>query len=207
MDDTNLDQYVDIQKYRTKNLSRNHLANIVRMKLLLQHGGLWVDATVFCTKPLDSWFPAVVQPSGFFAYANPGPDRLCANWLLYSEPNNPLVHHWLAASEAFWETRQDTTEYFWMHRLFGELYATNSQVKQLWDATPKLPACRPGPLDLAAKNMFTRQHFSAKQEIQNRVHPLYKLTWKCGDFLQEYKKHTVLYFLFTTHLGTAKTFL
>src|SRR6516165_4866570 len=43
----------------------------VRIELLHRYGGVWVDATTLCMRPLDQWLPDRLS-SGFFAFANPG---------------------------------------------------------------------------------------------------------------------------------------
>ena len=65
--------------------SPNHRANVLRMELLARHGGVWVDATCFCVRPLDEWLPAQMS-SGFFAFARPARSRLLANWFLAARP-------------------------------------------------------------------------------------------------------------------------
>src|ERR1022692_2049355 len=36
-------------------LSIQHAADMLRLDLLANHGGVWVDATCFCVRPLDEW--------------------------------------------------------------------------------------------------------------------------------------------------------
>ena len=52
--DDNYKQYVDIPKWveekRNKGIiSRTHYSDILRLSLLAQHGGMWIDSTFFCT--------------------------------------------------------------------------------------------------------------------------------------------------------------
>lgn len=42
-----------LEKYRDGQISKTHFSDIVRLNLLAQQGGLWVDATVFMTRDLD----------------------------------------------------------------------------------------------------------------------------------------------------------
>lgn len=66
------------------------LSELVRLDLLHRHGGVWVDATCWCARPLDDWIFSVTE-SGFFAFQHPGPDRLAASWFLASEPGHPII--------------------------------------------------------------------------------------------------------------------
>ena len=53
-------------------LSMQQRANMVRVALLADHGGAWVDATLLPARPLADWLPALVAPSGFFAHRTRG---------------------------------------------------------------------------------------------------------------------------------------
>ncbi len=62
----------------------------IRLELLRRHGGVWADATVYCWQPLDSWLPACAR-TGYFAFRDPGPDRMASSWFIASEPDHPLL--------------------------------------------------------------------------------------------------------------------
>jgi len=66
-------------------------ANLVRLALLLRHGGVWADATTLCVRPLDELIHELVAPSGFFAFTNASRERLLSNWFLAALPNHPIV--------------------------------------------------------------------------------------------------------------------
>lgn len=69
-----------------QSLQPYRLSDLTRVNLLARHGGVWVDATCYCMKPLDEWLPDCLG-SGFFAFDRPGPDRVMANWFLASPSN------------------------------------------------------------------------------------------------------------------------
>ena len=56
-------------------------SDLVRIDLLARYGGVLVDATALCAKPLDDWLPDVMG-SGFFAFDAPAPDRMISSWFL-----------------------------------------------------------------------------------------------------------------------------
>src|SRR5579862_9072654 len=43
-----------------------HFADLARLALLERHGGVWVDATAYCARPLDEWLDGYTT-EGFFA--------------------------------------------------------------------------------------------------------------------------------------------
>jgi hypothetical protein len=107
LDDTSISQYVDLLEdlgcHKIKQLTTQKKANLIRLKLLIKHGGVWADATCFCNKPLDEWIPEAA-PGGLFMFSNPGRDRLISNWFIAAAKNNHLletlykhqVNYWLS---------------------------------------------------------------------------------------------------------------
>lgn len=54
----NLERYVNIDekiinKYQRGVLKHAHFSDIIRLNLLARYGGLWVDATIYCSDPID----------------------------------------------------------------------------------------------------------------------------------------------------------
>jgi hypothetical protein len=93
LSDENLSDYIDsdsLATLKSLDIKLQKLANLIRLYLISTHGGVWVDATCFCCQPLDSWLPDYMA-SGFFAFRNPGPDRILANWFLAAKKGNPLA--------------------------------------------------------------------------------------------------------------------
>ncbi len=82
-----LDQSVDMSR---ADIGIQHKADLIRISLLAEHGGVWADASIYCAKPLNDWLPAALQ-SGFFAFSNLRRDCLLSNWFLASVAGNPLV--------------------------------------------------------------------------------------------------------------------
>ena len=115
------------------------LSDIIRTELLATYGGVWVDSTLYCTRPLDEWLPNNM-PNGFFAFASPGPDRMLASWFLATTPDHYLIQEWRRRVRAYWFTREEAGAYFWLHYLFGDAYGEDSEFRRLWDAVPKITA-------------------------------------------------------------------
>ena len=90
---TSLSEWVDLEQAidpERRDLDMRKVADVARLCLLRQHGGVWADATSFCLRPLDDWLDAAYA-SGFFAFRNPAKDRMMANWFIAAEPDNALL--------------------------------------------------------------------------------------------------------------------
>ena len=120
IDDNNLMNYVNLKNYipniDNKSIEKCHLSDIIRSILLKLYGGLWVDTTTFCNKPLNDWLPNYIN-EGFFAFEKPGPDRLISNWFLYSEKNNYIIDKWCNKTLEYYVINNKAHTYFIHHYL------------------------------------------------------------------------------------------
>jgi hypothetical protein len=92
LDENTVSTYADLSDLPDF-LPRRFAADLLRLRLLKAHGGVWTDATVFCHKPLDDWLP-LMAASGFFCLVNPGQDRWFSSWFLASQQDHDLVSSW-----------------------------------------------------------------------------------------------------------------
>jgi Capsular polysaccharide synthesis protein len=108
----------------------NHRSNVLRLELLSRYGGVWADATCFCVQALDDWLPGVAG-SGFFAFAQPGPDRPLSSWFLAASPANLLVVRWLERMGAYWcdHVFRDNA---WLRDRLGRHLTSSSRRRALW---------------------------------------------------------------------------
>ena len=81
----NLHEYVKLpdyinEKHEKEIISHTHYSDLVRLQLLIEHGGTWIDSTVLCT---SRKFEYVMHfPLFFFHYSN---------WFMVSAPDNQLL--------------------------------------------------------------------------------------------------------------------
>lgn len=166
-----------LQSVIAKNLPMEALSNVIRAELLKRHGGVWVDATAYCLRSLDGWIHAAAA-GGFFAYDRPGPDRMLATWFLAAEPGSRIVDIWLRRAYAYWRDRAERHTYFWFHGLFREAYASDEELRALWDATPKISTGGPDAFSPYAEHLFRPVADSDRLLVETAQTQLLKLTHK-----------------------------
>jgi hypothetical protein len=188
LDDTTWPSMVSLDGIQRSSLgiSRTNFSDLVRIALLDQRGGCWVDATTFCTQPLDEWLPACIE-QGFFAFDRPAKDLMLSSWFLYAEPGNYIVKKWCQATMDYYlaKPKDKKQPYYNFHYLFADLYKTDTRFRRMWDAVPKRSADGPHQLQ---KSLFKPMDDSIRQRMQEQ--PLSKLTYK-GDF-RNYSEDSVL---------------
>ncbi len=103
LDETNYGDYADVGAILASDndLKLQAKADVIRIQLLARHGGVWVDATCYCCRPLDEWLPEHAA-TGFFAFSKPAKNRLLDIWFLASAPGHPLTARLWEATESYW---------------------------------------------------------------------------------------------------------
>ncbi|WP_283160047.1 capsular polysaccharide synthesis protein [Microcystis aeruginosa FBCC-A68] len=71
------------------------LSDLLRINLLCQYGGVWVDATCFCCLSLDDWLTEYTK-QGFFALNHINKNKLIDSWFLAADKESYLIQQWCA---------------------------------------------------------------------------------------------------------------
>ncbi len=118
----NISDYVQFpdyitDKWKTGQISNTHLTDLLRLELLIQYGGMWVDATVFCS---DSNIPDYIFNSNLFMYQclKPGRDghsHLISSWLISAKTNNKILMATRKLCYEYWKTHNDLMDYYLLH--------------------------------------------------------------------------------------------
>lgn len=104
-----------LQKYQQGKISKAHYSDIVRCSLLAQYGGIWMDATVYLTRPV----PASLFAHDFSSLRFDGSsaDEAIGHgywtaYLLASQPGSALVTTVRDLFFRYWQTHDTLIEYF-----------------------------------------------------------------------------------------------
>lgn len=205
----NLSEYIDISKEIPElNLSKiNKLcySDIVRLFLLKNYGGVWVDSTTFCNKPLDDWIPEQT-----YLFKNPYDDfRMVSSWFISSGEEGKrsyIINKWYETMIKYWKDRisnNDTSRFegCWVHRLFGVCHNSDNLFREIWDSYPKM-GCKYrysrgiGPHFFVPYEKYFHEMLDndIKDIIDSKVHPVYKLNHKVSMSLD----NTSIGYLFKT---------
>ena len=114
----NYNQYVELpeialRRYENRQISHAHFADIIRMNLLTQQGGLWLDATMLITAPIDESifsrpiFSIKTKPSGYFVS-----ECRWAVFALACQRNNMLMAYVSQAFENYLKDNDILIDYF-----------------------------------------------------------------------------------------------
>lgn len=166
---------LDLPDFSRKSITPASFSDLVRISLLNEFGGIWVDATVLCRRPLDDWiFPLLGE--GFFAFSRPCEGRELSSWFLaVDRPAHPVVNAWHDCVRAYWGSRSQASTYFWFHSLFEELCAVDGAVKRCWQRVFKFSAVIP---HRAQSLGLDNENEDAIAELFDEASPVLKLSYR-----------------------------
>jgi hypothetical protein len=139
LDEKSLSEYIDLpgvimDKYRREQIRRAHFADIVRVELLHNHGGFWLDSTCFVTSPI----PQFIVDQDFFVFMA-GSIRAAShiqNCFIRARRGAPLLEGWRAMIHEYWMHEPNAIDYFMHQLLFKKLVQNNPRAIELFDHMP-----------------------------------------------------------------------
>lgn len=124
--DNNIKDYVQFpdyiqEKYEKGFITRTHMTDLLRLELLIRYGGMWLDATVFCS---SSKIPDYFFDSDLFFYQllKPGRDgnsSYISSWLMTAKTNNRILMATRELCYAYWKDNNEMWDYFLLHDFMG----------------------------------------------------------------------------------------
>lgn len=110
-----------IEKLKKGQITLTHFSDLLRLELLINHGGLWLDATVFCS---GGNIPDSIVNSDLFVFRSlkPGADgraTVLSSWLMYAKTNNKILRATRELLYAYWERNTYMVDYFLIHQFFS----------------------------------------------------------------------------------------
>lgn len=204
LDLANVETYFDISKWEDRKMAWCAKADMLRINLLADYGGVWADCDVWCHRPLDEWLHDW-GPNGFFAfsYENDLADRPLDSWFLAASKGNYLTKKYCEAVDKYWSTRSEAHAYFWLHLLFNKLYDKDKEIQRIWNPCKKHSAVPMHRFRLARvhldKGKYPKGRFplnsipdlDIKNIIISKKDPVYKLNRKTDKYFKSYPKGCV----------------
>lgn len=209
LDDSSLVKWVKMDE-SAKRHGMACFSDHVRLNLLKKYGGIWADATLFCSQPIDYFINITTQLSQFFVFSKPAPDRLISNWLIASHSDSYLLNEWSFLFEYYLDKlvldNRASHHYYFAHYLFEYLITGNDSAEQIWKTMPQICVSSSSRLGSMARLYNTNQEdWELNDVLSERIvkhlqkFPVHKLTWK-GVVRQKVKRVEQLENILETYL-------
>ncbi len=179
----NMSQYVQfpdyiMEKWRKGVITHTHLTDLLRLELLISYGGMWLDATVFCSEKREK-IPNYFFDSDLFFFQNlkPGRDGHCqyiSSWLMSAKTNNKLLMATKELCYEYWKTNNCMDDYYLLHDFISIVLDKNQNE---WKAIIPRDNATPHVLLL---RLFDQYDESLWDAIRKQT-PFHKMTYKFED--------------------------
>lgn len=182
----NLPQYVHlpeyiVRKHKEGKISFTHLSDIIRVALLAEHGGLWLDATCLLTDTLPEY---ITHPRACFCFRNPFSGQKVmriSSWLLSARPNDPLIVTTRNLLYAYWKRENRLRNYYLFHLCFSLASKESAAGRAIWNEMPYLNNSNPHML----QEQLLRPYQKEWMGLCKSFTPVHKLTYKYKATEQE----------------------
>lgn len=128
-----------VKKYKDGKIGHAHFADICRVELLYEHGGIWLDSTCFVTAPIPDW----IISQDFFVYLTGNnydiggsPYSFMQNCFIRARKGAYLLAAWRAMMLDYWMHENHIFDYFMHQLLFKTLVENDVRAKKYFDKMP-----------------------------------------------------------------------
>ena len=152
-----------VKKYKDGKIAHAHFADICRVELLYEHGGIWLDAAAFVTSPIPDW----IIKEDFFVYMAGqhvgSPYSFMQNCFIRSRKGAYLLDAWRAMILDYWMHENHNFDYFMHQLLFKTLVLNDERAKKYF---AKMPHVDQDPTHML---WWTYQHLPFNQKTFDDV--------------------------------------
>jgi hypothetical protein len=141
LNNSTLGSYTDLPNFvfdRLKNgqISYTHFSDLLRLNLLKNHGGIWLDATGYMT----DFVPQYILDEDFFVFLTGRltlfPYAFMQNCFIRNKKGGFLCEAWYEMCIEFWKNETKTLDYFQHQLMFRALIENDSIAKKLFTKMP-----------------------------------------------------------------------
>lgn len=193
IDEANFAEYADlpdhlIDCYRSGRMSAAHFTDLIRLELLTERGGTWIDATAFVSDA--NLMDEVILKSNLFAFRAIRADYISRyatydNWLIHASKPSYILEDIKRMLYAYWSREEGLKHYFLFHILM------NLACERHRDEEAGIPIWSTEPCHILQLEMLKPYNRSRYEQIL-RMSDVHKLTYKydkdidiSGSFLEK----------------------
>ena len=163
-----------IDKWHQGIISYAHFSDIIRIYLLCDIGGIWIDSTVYTTAKT---MPKYISDSKFFVFKEISLNRgdmplvVSSNWFIKSHKNNPILLLTRDLLCAYWQDTDVLLDYFIFHIFLG---IASRKYADIWNEVPTYNNINPHIMQFELTNKYDKERFAYYKSISD----FHKLTYK-----------------------------
>jgi len=143
LDSTTMAVYSDLpgyvlDKFRKGQIDHIHFSDLLRLNLLKNHGGIWLDATGYMTDVV----PEYILDEDFFVFLTGElthfPYSFIQSCFIRAKKGSLLCDAWYEMCVEYWKKETKKLEYFQIHLMFKALVEKNKAAGRLFNKMPHI---------------------------------------------------------------------
>ena len=183
LDNSTIKNYSDLPGYvfdrlKRGNISYAHFADLLRLNLLKNHGGIWMDATLYMT----NFTPEYIVKQDFFVFLTDTltrfPYSFMQNFFIRAKKGSFLCEAWYQMCVNYWKGETKRIDYFQHQLMFKSLVRNNPAAKDLFAKMPHVSEDE--VLQFVGNNLFEKFDGKEWERIKNTSF-FQKTTYRTDD--------------------------
>lgn len=166
-----------LKKWEKGLITNTHFSDILRLDLLITHGGIWMDSTVLL---MDTKIPKQIEEADLFYFQVLQPGYSLVNmssWFMAAKPNNPILCFARECIYSYWKKNNRLYNYFLLH------YCITLAAEKFPSAYNNIPKYSSAPPHVLQSELFNSYNDDRFAEITDMCF-VQKLTYKfCRDIV------------------------
>ena len=167
----NFRDYVDfpehiIKKYEKGLITRTHFSDLLRLELLINYGGTWIDSSVYVTGYNEVFFRDSLFVFDNIKRGNNGSNL--SSWFITANKNDPILMTTRDLLYNFWKHHNKMPNYFLFHLFFT---LASERYHEHWEKVPTYSNLPPHMLQRELPNTFSEDRFEQIKQMST-IHKL-----------------------------------
>lgn len=143
LDNSTIGDYSDLpgyiqDKFKNGQIDYMHFSDLLRLNLLKNHGGIWLDATGYMT----DFVPQNILEEDFFVFLTGKlthyPYSFMQNCFIRAKKGSYLCDAWYRMCIAYWKNETEAVDYFQHQLMFKALVSHQAKAKNLFNHMPQI---------------------------------------------------------------------
>lgn len=138
LNEQNLTDYIQMpadlqEKWKKGIISNTHFSDLLRLALLVEYGGVWIDSTSYLTEDL----PDYVENADLFCFkAGPIAKIIASNWFFVAKPHHGILEKTRNLLYEYWRKENRLVAYSIFHPFFTMAVESTPACREAWQRVP-----------------------------------------------------------------------
>lgn len=138
LNEQNLTDYIQMpadlqEKWKKGIISNTHFSDLLRLALLVEYGGVWIDSTSYLTEDL----PDYVENADLFCFkAGPIAKIIASNWFFVAKPHHGILEKTRNLLYEYWKKENRLVAYSIFHPFFTMAVESTPACREAWQRVP-----------------------------------------------------------------------